>query len=107
MERKNIIFSVFFSPPDGCLQWYREPTGRITSFNNAQSKTLLPNTNYRSCIRQEAGSCCIEYQVNFIALYTDFLRNSKIKFERKLLNICDSRNYDMLLKFKDSINKMI
>jgi len=51
-----------YTPPDGCLQWYREPTGRITSFNNAQSKTLLPNTNYRSCIRQEAGSCCIEYQ---------------------------------------------
>jgi len=51
-----------YTPPDGCLQWFTEPTGQIRSFNNAQTKQMLPNQEYQICIRQDDTSCCIEYQ---------------------------------------------
>ena len=66
------IFLYISSPPDGCLQWSTEPTGQIRSFNNAQTKQMLPNQEYQICIRQDDTSCCIEYQVQLKFFYITY-----------------------------------
>lgn len=49
----------------GCLQYHTGTTGRVASFNFAQTTTTimqhLPSQNYGICIRQEAGFCCVQY----------------------------------------------
>merc|ERR1712223_1834875 len=49
----------------GCLQYYTGTTGRITSFNFAQSSSSnyqhLHSQNYNICVRKEAGYCCVQY----------------------------------------------
>jgi len=51
----------------GCLQYFTGTTGRLTSFNFDQSSTTLfahlPSQNQNICIRQEAGFCCVQYNV--------------------------------------------
>jgi len=51
----------------GCLQYFTGTTGRLTSFNFAQSSSSdyghLPSQNQNICIRQESGYCCITYNV--------------------------------------------
>jgi len=51
----------------GCLQYFTGTTGRLTSFNFAQSSSSLyahlASQNQNICIRQEAGFCCITYNV--------------------------------------------
>ena len=53
------------SPPDGCLQYQTGLTGRFSSFNWADSTTAvhLASQTQNLCIRQEAGYCCVQYQV--------------------------------------------
>ena len=50
-------------PPEGCLQYYTGTEGRITSFNWAGNNGHLKNQKYTMCLRQEAGFCCVNYQV--------------------------------------------
>jgi hypothetical protein len=53
-----------YSPPDGCLQWNTGLTGKIRTFNYLSTTgSHLSSQDYRSCVRQEAGFCCIEYTV--------------------------------------------
>jgi len=53
-----------YTPPSGCLQWYKSTSGTIKTFNfDATSETHLANQNYQACIRQEAGMCCNQYTV--------------------------------------------
>lgn len=53
-----------YAPPGGCLQWHTGLTGQITTFNFGDSaSTHLRNQMYSSCVRQEKGMCCVEYQV--------------------------------------------
>jgi len=53
-----------YTPTDGCLQWQTGLTGRIQTYNfNTAAGPHLANQNYQSCIRQEAGMCCVEYSV--------------------------------------------
>merc|ERR1719245_892205 len=53
-----------WAPPDGCLQWNTGLTGRLTSFNWLDTgSSHLADQQYTQCVRQEAGYCCIEYQV--------------------------------------------
>ena len=58
------------SPPDGCLQYQTGLTGRFSSFNWADSATTvhLASQTQNLCIRQEAGYCCVQYQVLDIPL---------------------------------------
>jgi hypothetical protein len=51
------------APPSGCLQWFTGTEGRLTTFNFAGDLHHLPGQRYNSCIRQEAGFCCVKYQV--------------------------------------------
>lgn len=44
----------------GCFQYHTGQTGTIQSYNYAGS-IQLAGTQYKNCIRQEAGYCCIEY----------------------------------------------
>merc|ERR1719266_2635019 len=54
-----------YAPPDGCLQYQTGLTGRFSSFNWADSTTAvhLASQTQNLCIRQEAGYCCVQYQV--------------------------------------------
>jgi len=51
--------------PAGCLQYFIGASGRIQSFNFADSAgaagALLQFLNYRACIRPEAGAKCVTY----------------------------------------------
>ncbi|XP_050072956.1 uncharacterized protein LOC126561051 [Anopheles maculipalpis] len=61
--------------PAGCLQYYTEPTGEISSLNyglgenpstnaaGARGSRQLPNTNYGICMRPAAGKCSITYSL--------------------------------------------
>ena len=50
------------SPPNGCLQYHTGIDGRFTTFNfDGTQKVHLPDQQYRICIRQEEGYCCIVY----------------------------------------------
>jgi len=44
----------------GCFQYFTGITGTIQSYNLAGELELV-GQNYKNCIRQEAGYCCIEY----------------------------------------------
>merc|ERR1711860_347161 len=48
--------------PEGCLQYFTGLTGRLTTFNFIPTDSShLQSQNYRACIRQEQGYCCIQY----------------------------------------------
>jgi len=49
-----------YGPPNGCLQYHTGIDGRFTTFNWGGTQHLR-NQNYRVCIRQEEGYCCIIY----------------------------------------------
>jgi len=50
-----------YSPPEGCTQWFTEPSGTITDF--AGTDNILQDTlDYNVCVRQNFGYCCVEYQ---------------------------------------------
>ena len=49
---------IFYRPPAGCLQYFTGLSGRITSFNGAQTgdaQSMLQNLNYNICIKRGAG----------------------------------------------------
>jgi len=46
----------------GCFQYHTGVTGTIQSYNFAGGRQLV-GQNYKNCIRQEAGMCCIQYSV--------------------------------------------
>jgi len=51
--------------PSECRQFFMGETGTITSFNHkngAAVGTILGNTNYKACIRMEAGNNCVTYR---------------------------------------------
>jgi len=50
-----------YSPPDGCTQWFTEPSGTITDWAGADNR-LQDNVDYQVCVRQNMGYCCVEYQ---------------------------------------------
>lgn len=69
---------IYFTAPNGCLQYYTGITDTINSFNyGTGANTLLSaslvtgtrqiaNLNYGICIRMEAGYCAIQYaQVSY------------------------------------------
>jgi len=51
----------------GCSQYFTGTTGRLTTYNFAQSSSSLyqhlESQNQNICIRQEAGFCCITYNL--------------------------------------------
>jgi len=46
----------------GCFQYHTGVTGTIQSYNFAGGQQLV-GQNYKNCIRQEEGYCCIQYSV--------------------------------------------
>merc|ERR1712050_156662 len=46
----------------GCFQYHTGVTGTIQSYNFAGGRQLA-SQNYKNCIRQEEGYCCIQYTV--------------------------------------------
>jgi len=44
----------------GCFQYHTGITGTIQSYNFAGS-SMIASQNYKNCIRQEEGYCCIQY----------------------------------------------
>jgi len=50
-----------YSPPEGCTQWFTEPSGTISDWGGADN-ILQDNLNYNVCVRQNYGYCCVEYQ---------------------------------------------
>jgi len=52
-----------YSPPEGCLQWFTEPSGTIKDWSGSD-KALQDSLDYRICVRQNLGYCCVEYQNN-------------------------------------------
>jgi len=46
----------------GCFQYHTGITGTLQSYNFAGGRQLV-GQNYKNCIRQEAGYCCIQYTV--------------------------------------------
>jgi hypothetical protein len=50
----------YVSSQQGCFQYHTGQTGTIQSYNYAGSVQLAA-TDYKNCIRQEEGYCCIEF----------------------------------------------
>jgi len=46
----------------GCFQYHTGTTGTLQSYNFAGGNQLV-GQNYKHCIRQEEGYCCIQYSV--------------------------------------------
>lgn len=59
----QIPCNVRYDPPNGCLQYHTGIDGRFTTFNWGSTPVVqhLRNQDYRICIRQEEGYCCIIY----------------------------------------------
>jgi len=47
-----------YSPPDGCTQWFTEPSGTISDWSDVG---LQDSLDYQICVRQNMGYCCVEY----------------------------------------------
>ena len=60
------VFWSIHRPPEGCLQYQTGLTGRIQTFNFAANDQHLADQFYSSCVRQNKGYCCIQYQVGAI-----------------------------------------
>ena len=54
LQAVSFISSIYFSQPNGCLQYHTGIDGRFTTFNWGGTQHLR-NQNYRVCIRQEEG----------------------------------------------------
>merc|ERR1711971_222689 len=50
-----------YSPPEGCAQWFTEPSGTIQDWAGADNM-LQDSLDYNVCVRQNMGYCCVEYQ---------------------------------------------
>merc|ERR1712018_12809 len=50
-----------YSPPEGCTQWFTEPSGTISDWSGSDN-LLQDGLNYNVCVRQNMGYCCVEYQ---------------------------------------------
>jgi len=55
---------------EGCFQYHTGVTGTLNSYNFAGGAQLT-GQNYKNCIRQEEGYCCIEYSVISYSLGPD------------------------------------
>ena len=62
-EYQNSFIS-FTIAPEGCLQYFQDREGTITSFNwdGLNSRQYMPNQHYSICFKRGASDC----QVNFI-----------------------------------------
>jgi len=49
-----------YSPPEGCTQWFTEPSGTISDWSGADN-VLQDSLDYKVCVRQNMGYCCVEY----------------------------------------------
>ncbi|XP_059087517.1 uncharacterized protein LOC131883926 [Tigriopus californicus] len=50
------------APPNGCLQYHTDTTGRFTTFNFANNNGMhLANQRYSICVRRTSGFCCTQY----------------------------------------------
>jgi len=49
-----------YSPPEGCAQWFTEPSGIISDWSGADN-SLQDSLDYQICVRQNMGYCCVEY----------------------------------------------
>jgi len=49
-----------YSPPEGCTQWFTEPSGTISDWS-ADTSGLQDSLDYQICVRQNMGYCCVEY----------------------------------------------
>ena len=56
------MYLFIFSPPEGCLQWFTEPSGTIEDWSGSDN-ALQDSLDYRICVRQNLGYYCVEYQV--------------------------------------------
>ena len=56
------FFILIFRPPDGCTQWFTEPSGTISDWAGADD-FLQDSLDYEICVRQNMGYCCVEYTV--------------------------------------------
>jgi len=56
-----------YSPPDGCTQWYTEPSGTISDWAGADD-FLQDSLDYKICVRQNMGYCCVEYTATQFAV---------------------------------------
>jgi len=52
----------------GCFQYHTGVSGTISSYNIAGNSAMLAAQNYKNCIRQEAGHCCIEFHPTIFKL---------------------------------------
>jgi len=50
-----------YSPPEGCTQWFTEPSGTISDWSGSDN-ILQDGLDYNICVRQNMGYCCVEYQ---------------------------------------------
>jgi len=65
IKATQIPCSANYRPDSGCLQYHQGLTGRIETFNfaNTAVQSHLASQNYNICIRQERGYCCVQYSV--------------------------------------------
>jgi len=56
-----------YSPPEGCTQWFTEPSGIISDWS-ADTSGLQDNLDYQICVRQNMGYCCVEYTATEFAV---------------------------------------
>jgi len=49
-----------YSPPEGCTQWFTEPSGTISDWSS-DTYGLQDSLDYQICVRQNMGYCCVEY----------------------------------------------
>lgn len=58
------ILQVPFSKraPTGCLQYFTESEGTLSTFNFAENGRHLANQNYNTCFQQQSGMCSIAYE---------------------------------------------
>lgn len=47
--------------PDGCLQYFDSPKGKLKTLNFLPNGRYLANQDYSLCVRQESGMCSIAY----------------------------------------------
>ena len=59
-----------YKAPSDCYQYYTGQTGRVKSFNRANSRHLW-NLVYAACVRKEPGTCAVQWSVTSTTEYSD------------------------------------
>ena len=98
----NVKSNIFTTAPEGCLQYFQDREGTITSFNwdGLNSRQYMPNQHYSICFKRGVSDCQVDIHYILITCHFRFYIMIILCYNL-FVNYCTC---DLLLGFSKSLN---